>query len=78
MVKRILTSRKNGKQIPFITLTNGGADTEQVKADKLNKLLKLELDNLTSENVILCNTIYGSDEIQQRYSDKFILVDGVS
>jgi hypothetical protein len=44
-------------------MTNGGTETEQSKADKLNKLLKFEEPKLAAENLILCNSIYGGEKI---------------
>ena len=79
-LKRVMTQSFEGAKIPFAFLTNGGMETEQQKADKMNALLKFtpEEGQITKENVFLCHTIFGSPQIQSEYSEKMVLVDGVS
>ena len=78
IVKQILLTKKHGKSVPFTLLTNSGFETEQAKAEKLNKIFKLEDICLSSHNVVLCNSVYGSPEIQNEYGDKIVLIDGIS
>lgn len=55
---------KNKKTIPFTFLTNGGMETEQSKADKLNNLFKLNKNmKLTVDHINVCHTVFGSPEI---------------
>jgi hypothetical protein len=43
----------------------------------LNKLLKLDgAEKFEVHNVITCNTIFGSKMIQDKYSDKMVLIEG--
>ncbi len=42
MIFKILTTTRCDKPIPFFAMTNGGSETEQYKAEKLNKLFKLD------------------------------------
>jgi ribonucleotide monophosphatase NagD (HAD superfamily) len=41
ILEKILGSQKCGMRIPFFCLTNNGCDTEEVKAEKYNKVLGL-------------------------------------
>ncbi len=70
----------SGAKIPFAFLTNGGMETEQQKADKMNALLNLtpEQAQISKDNIFLCHTILGSAKIQDAYSDKMVLIDGFS
>ena len=44
-------------KIPFSILTNGGGETEQVRAKSLSKLLQLsEKEKLKSDEVVLCHS----------------------
>ena len=60
-------------------LSNGGGSTEQTKADGMNKLIGLSGQGRITENeVVLCHTILKSKHFQDRFRDKWILVDGFS
>jgi ribonucleotide monophosphatase NagD (HAD superfamily) len=61
-LRRVMTKSFDGAKIPFAFMTNGGMETEQQKADKMNALLKFtpEEGRITKENVFLCHTIFGS------------------
>jgi len=64
MIQKIFATTRQDKNIPFYAMTNGGAETEQSKAEKLNKLFKFDTDSkLTAEHIILCNSIYGGEKI---------------
>ena len=39
-LRRIMSKTFDGAKIPFAFMTNGGMETEQQKADKMNALLK--------------------------------------
>jgi ribonucleotide monophosphatase NagD (HAD superfamily) len=39
-LRRVMKTTYNGAKIPFAFMTNGGMETEQQKADKMNTLLK--------------------------------------
>jgi len=39
-LRRIMSKTVDGAKIPFAFMTNGGMETEQQKADKMNALLK--------------------------------------
>ena len=64
-LKRIMTKSFDGAKIPFAFMTNGGMESEQQKADKMNALLKFTPEEglISKENVFLCHTIFGSPQI---------------
>ena len=62
-------------RIPFRLLSNGGGDPEIIKANELNKLLKLEEEKVLEErDLILCHTPIR--QIAHQYRDKYVLVSG--
>ena len=77
MIRRILAPTTLGPALPFTFMTNGGIETEQSKCDKLNKMFELtdQEPHLTKENINLCHTVFGSEQIQNVYSEKIVLVE---
>ena len=79
VIRRVFTPVGDQK-IPFVFLTNGGACTEQQKADELNKKIGLTGDDgirIQHEHINLCSTIF-FDPAFDKYKDQFVLVDSFS
>jgi hypothetical protein len=79
-IRRVLAPVRGGSlpSLPFTFMTNGGAVTEQAKCDSLNKLFGLDAKKepaLTNAHVNVCHTVFGSEQIQSEFADKFVLVD---
>lgn len=64
------------KNVPFAIVTNGGGETETVRADKISKVLNLDSKNIaiTGDQTFLCHSPMKS--LKQRFGGKPILVSG--
>ena len=62
-------------KIPFSILTNGGGETEQVRAKSLSKLLQLsEKEKLKSDEVVLCHS--PMKDVLKKYKNGTMLICG--
>ena len=90
-LERLLTPYSDTKRkVPFIFLSNGGACSEEFKAQAINQRVKLGQPGwlkwmigmsgsgpkLTGKDVILCHTILKDKKFLDKYKDEWILVDG--
>ena len=62
-------------KIPFSILTNGGGETEQVRAKSLSKLLQLsESEKLKPDEVVLCHS--PMKDVLKKYKNGTMLICG--
>ena len=79
LTQLLLPWQNTQRRMPFLFLTNGGGMSEATKAVSLNKPIGLSGDaRITGKEVILCHTIFYSPHFQDRFADKWVLVDGIA
>ena len=60
-------------------LTNSGRYTEKQKIDKMNEQLNMSKEAcFTEDQIVQCHTVLNDKSIQDKFGDKFVLVDGVA